>query len=133
LVWIPKYRKSLLLASIETRLKELFYGRAEEHDFEILAMKLMLDHVYLFDSAAPKWTPEKIVSIFKTITSQIIFEEFPQSEEEVVGQSSLERQVICCECERQSEHRNGQKIYQASPTDVIRLGTSQNALIGRSG
>jgi len=44
LVWIPKYRKSLLLGSIEKRVKELFYEIAGEHDFEILAMELMPDH-----------------------------------------------------------------------------------------
>lgn len=55
LVWIPKYRKSLLFGSLEKRLKELFYEIAEEHDFEILAMELMPDHVHVFVSAAPKW------------------------------------------------------------------------------
>jgi putative transposase len=85
LVWIPKYRKSLLLGSIEKRVKELFYEIAEEHDFEILAMELMPDHVHLFVSAAPKWAPGKIVSIFKNITSKIIFEEFPQVKKKLWG------------------------------------------------
>ena len=85
LVWIPKYRKSLLLGSIEKRIKELFYEIAEEHDFEILAVELMPDHVHLFVSAAPKWSPGKIVSIFKTITSKIIFEEFPQVKKKFWG------------------------------------------------
>ena len=85
LVWIPKYRKSLLLGSIEKRIKELFYEIAEEHDFEILAMDLTPDHVHLFVSAAPKWAPGKIVSIFKAITSKIIFEEFPQVKKKLWG------------------------------------------------
>jgi putative transposase len=85
LVWIPKYRKSLLLGSIEKRTKELFYEIGEEHDFEILAMELMPDHVHLFVSAAPKWAPGKIVSIFKAITSKIIFEEFPQVKKKLWG------------------------------------------------
>jgi len=77
-VWIPKYRKSLLLGSGEKRFKELFYGIAEEHGFEIVATQSMPDHVHLICLVAPKWAPGKIVSIFKTITSKIIFEEFPQ-------------------------------------------------------
>ena len=85
LVWIPKYRKSLLLGSIEKRIKELFYEIAEEHDFEILAMELIPDHVHLFVSAAPKRAPRKIVSIFKVITSKIIFEEFPQVKKKLWG------------------------------------------------
>ena len=85
LVWIPKYRKSLLLGSIEKRLKELFYEIAEEHGFEILEMELMPDHVHLFVSAAPRWAPGKIVSTFKAITSKIIFEEFPQVKKKLWG------------------------------------------------
>jgi len=85
LVWIPKYRKSLLLGSIEKRLKELFYEIAEEHGFEILEMELMPDHVHLFVSAAPKWAPGKIVGTFKAITSKIIFEEFPQVNKKLWG------------------------------------------------
>ena len=77
-VWIPQYRKSVLLGSVEKRVKELFYEIAEEHDFEILAMEPMPDHVHPFVSAAPKWAPDKIGSIFKAITSKSIFEEFPQ-------------------------------------------------------
>ena len=78
LVLIPKYRKSLLLGSIEKHAKKLFYEIAEEQDFEILAVELMADHMHLFVSAARKWAPGKIVGVFKAITSKIIFEEFPQ-------------------------------------------------------
>jgi len=85
LVWIPKYRKSLLLGSIEKRVKELFYEIAEEHGFEILEMELMPDHVHLFVSAAPRWAPGKIVGTFKAITSRIIFEEFPQVKKRLWG------------------------------------------------
>ena len=85
LVLIPKYRKSLLLGSIEKRLKELFYEIAEEHDFEILEMELMPDDVHLFVSAAPRWAPGRIVGTFKTITSKIIFEEFPQVKKKLWG------------------------------------------------
>ena len=85
LVWIPKYRKSLLLGTIEKRLKELFCEIAEEHGFEILEMELMPDHVHLFVSAAPRWAPGKIVGTFKAITSKIIFEEFPQVKKKLWG------------------------------------------------
>jgi putative transposase len=85
LVLIPKYRKSLLLGSIEKRLKELFYEIAEEHDFEILEMELMPDHVHLFVSAAPRWAPGRVVGTFKAITSKIIFEEFPQVKKRLWG------------------------------------------------
>jgi len=99
LVWIPKYRKSLLLGPIEQRIKELFYEIAEGNDFEILAMELMPDHVHLFVSASPKWAPGKMVSIFKAITSKVIFEEFPQVKRKLGG-PSLERRILRCKCGR---------------------------------
>jgi len=74
-----------LFISIEKRVKELFYEIAEKHDFEILGMELMPGHVHLFVSAAPKWAPGKIVGIFKTIISKIIFEEFPQVKKKLWG------------------------------------------------
>jgi len=44
----------------------------------------MPDHVHLFVSASPKW-PGKIVGIFKTITSKMILEEFPQVKKKLLG------------------------------------------------
>jgi putative transposase len=85
LVWIPKYRKSLLLGPIERWLEELFHEIAEEQGFEILEMQLMPDHVHLFVSAAPRWAPGKIVGTFKAITSKVIFEEFPQIRKKLWG------------------------------------------------
>lgn len=45
----------------------------------------MPDYVHLFVSAAPKWAPGQIASIFKNITSKIIFEEFPQVKDKLRG------------------------------------------------
>jgi putative transposase len=67
-----------MLGFLEERLKEIFCEIAEEYDFEILEMELIPDHIHLFVSAVPKWSPGKIVSTFKAITSEIIFEESPQ-------------------------------------------------------
>ncbi len=85
LVWVPKYRKSVLLGAIEERLKNLFYEIAEEHEWEILEMELMPDHVHVFVSAGPKWSPGKIVGTFKAITSKIVFEEFSQVKRRLWG------------------------------------------------
>lgn len=84
--------------SIEKRVKELFYeiAIAKEHDFEILAMQLMPDHVHLFLSAAPKWVSGKIVSTSKKTTPKIIFEEFPQAKKKLWGSHlwNIPRQLL---------------------------------------
>ena len=85
LVWVPKYRKLLLLRSIEKRVKELFCEFIEERNFQILAMEVNPDHVHLFAPMAPKWAPEKTASIFKNIKPEILFEEFPKVKKKLWG------------------------------------------------
>jgi len=37
----------------------------------------MPDHVHLFVTAHPKWSPAQLVKIFKGITAKFLFEKFP--------------------------------------------------------
>ena len=48
LVWIPKYRKSILRGGMKERLKEIFSEIAEQYEFEIEEMSVQKDHVHLF-------------------------------------------------------------------------------------
>ena len=75
-VWIPKYRKSILKGEIKEFLEELFKEIAQEYGFEILAMEVMPDHIHLFVSAPPKYSPSTIVKIFKGISAKNYFKNF---------------------------------------------------------
>ena len=70
LVWIPRFRKEVLVGPVEARLKELLAEIAAQYGFEILAVEVMPDHVDLFVSAPPKFAPAEIVRLFKGITSR---------------------------------------------------------------
>lgn len=76
LVWIPRYRKKVLVGLVEARLKELLAQIAAQYGFEILAVEVMPDHVHLFVSAPPKYAPAEIVRLFKGITSRRLKKEF---------------------------------------------------------
>jgi len=82
LVWIPRYRKKVLVGPVEARLKELAEQEvpwaeiAMQYGFEILAVEVMPDHVHLFVSAPPKFAPAEIVRLFKGITSRKLKKEF---------------------------------------------------------
>jgi len=76
LVWIPRYRKRVLVGPVEARLKELLAEIATQYGFEILAVEVMSDHVYLFVSAPPKFSSAEIVRLFKGITSCKLTKEF---------------------------------------------------------
>ena len=70
LVWIPRYRKKVLVGPVEAKLKELLAEIATQYGFEILAVEVMPDHVHLFVNAPPKFAPAEIVRLFKWITSR---------------------------------------------------------------
>ena len=76
LVWIPRYRKKVLVGPVEARLKELLAEIAMQYGFEILAVEVMPDHVHLFVSAPAKFSPAEIVRLFKGITSRRLKKEF---------------------------------------------------------
>jgi len=76
LVWIPRYRKKVLVGPVEARLKELLAQIAVQYGFEILAVEVMPGHVHLFVSAPPKFAPAEIVRLFKGITSRRLKKEF---------------------------------------------------------
>lgn len=76
LVWIPRYRKKILIGRIAERLKELLSEIASQYGFQIVAVEVMPDHVHLFVSAPPKFAPAEIVRLFKGITSRKLKKEF---------------------------------------------------------
>ena len=81
-VWIPKYRKPVLKGEIKEFLQNLFKEIAQDYGFEILAMEIMPDHIHLFVSAPPKYSPSTIAKIFKGISGKKLFQEFPELRKE---------------------------------------------------
>jgi len=81
IVWIPKYRRSILVDDIETRLKEILKAKATELGLEIGAMECMPDHVHLFIRANPQTTISEIVKNLKGYSSYILRKEFPELKE----------------------------------------------------
>jgi putative transposase len=85
LVWIPKYRKMVLRGDLAKRLKVVFQEIAERYEFEIDTMEVQGDHVHLFLSAPPRYSPARVVQIMKSISAKIIFEEFPEVRKQLWG------------------------------------------------
>ncbi|GFN39727.1 MAG: hypothetical protein YK1309IOTA_750002 [Marine Group I thaumarchaeote] len=48
IVWCPKYRKKILVGNLKNFLDQEIQNIAESKDYEILEMRVMLDHVHLF-------------------------------------------------------------------------------------
>ena len=86
-VWIPKYRKRALKGLIKERLDQLLHDCAEINQFEIMELSIQEDHVHLFLSAKPRYSPAEIMRLIKGGSSRVIRSEFPEIEEFLWGDS----------------------------------------------
>ena len=48
LVWIPKYRREVLVGRIPARLKEILEEVAKTYGMKIIAQEVMPDHVHMY-------------------------------------------------------------------------------------
>lgn len=76
LVWIPRYRKKVLVGPIAERLSMRLKEIADQYGFEWLAQEVMPDHVHVFVTAPPKCSPAEIVRRLKGIPSRRLKQEF---------------------------------------------------------
>jgi putative transposase len=76
LIWCPKYRRKVLVGSIEMRLKELLQEKADAIGVSIEQMEVMPDHLHLFVKCDPTNSPHYIVQQLKGYTSRLLRQEF---------------------------------------------------------
>ena len=70
IIWIPKYRKKILVGKIVPFLKQIIEEQCIEQGLEMLALEVMPDHIHLFVSATPTHLPYEIVRRLKGNTSR---------------------------------------------------------------
>jgi len=84
-VWVPKYRKMVLKEPVARKLKRIFLGIAERYGFTIVEQEVMPDHVHLFVSAPPRYSPAELVKILKSVSWQQLMKDEPEVREELWG------------------------------------------------
>ena len=78
-VWIPKYRKDILgNKEIKNIIINTIDELAIEHSFEVLSIEIMSEHIHLFLSALPRYSPSKLMNIIKGTTGRRISKQFPE-------------------------------------------------------
>lgn len=77
-VFCPKYRRKVLVGSVEKRLKEIIYQIAKELDCEVLELEVMPDHVHILCEVDPQFGIHKFVKRVKGLSSRLLRQEFPQ-------------------------------------------------------
>jgi putative transposase len=84
IVWIPKYRREVLVGRIPERLKEILEEIAQTYGLKIIAQEVMPDHVHVLIEAPPKLSPSMIVQMLKGVSSKKLREEFlPQLKQHI--------------------------------------------------
>ena len=64
-VWIPKYRYQVLVKEIKSRLKEILIELCEWLDVDIMEGAIASDHVHMYVSVPPKYSPAHVMKILK--------------------------------------------------------------------
>ena len=85
MVWVPKYRKMILKGELAKGIKASFQEISERYGFDIDTMEVKDDHVHLFLSAPPRYSPARVVQIIKSISAKMVFKEFPEVKKQLWG------------------------------------------------
>ncbi len=84
-VWCPKYRKSILTASIADETKRLIESICLERDWQVLALEVQPDHIHLFVSMPPSVAVADAMKILKGSTARKLFVKFPELKKQLWG------------------------------------------------
>jgi putative transposase len=77
LIWVVKYRRSVLTHDIGDRIKAIISEVANEIGVEIIKIETDVDHVHAIVRIKPTHTISYVVKRFKGRSARLIFQEFP--------------------------------------------------------
>ncbi len=77
LVWIPKYRRRVLVGEVQAETKRLIAEGCERQGLTLLAVETDEDHIHVFVSAPPRFSPGLIANVLKGYSSRYLRETFP--------------------------------------------------------
>ena len=85
IVWITKYRKPVLHGAVGQRLRDILRRICEEHDVQILAGNVRLDHVHMLVSIPPKLSVSKLMQKLKGVSSRKLLQSDKRLQKEFWG------------------------------------------------
>lgn len=107
-VWIPKYRRRVLVEDVTEELEKLIFEIGKKHEIEVLSLSVQPDHIHLFVSAPPRLSPAQIANLFKGVSSKKLMEKFPYLR---TKEGLWSRTNILCRLSRNSLRGNYQEVY----------------------
>ncbi|MEM4500565.1 MAG: IS200/IS605 family transposase [Thermofilaceae archaeon] len=77
-VWIPKYRRDILVGGVAEYAKEVLRQILLELGCEPIAIEVLPDHVHVFCSCPPRLSPAYVVNYLKGKSARRILQRFPE-------------------------------------------------------
>ena len=77
LIWCPKYRRRVLIAQVETRLKEIIGDVVATVGGTVIGLEVMPDHVHLLVELPPAAHLPAVLQGLKGRSSRLLRQEFP--------------------------------------------------------
>ena len=85
IVWITKYRKSVMTGKIAARTRELIRMICNSNDVQILSGHVSKDHIHLLVSVPPHLSVSKLVQYLKGNSSYKLQQEFKELNKQYWG------------------------------------------------
>ena len=85
LVCPTKYRKAVVTADVDEKLKEICALISLRYEIEFLEIGTDSDHVHFFVQSVSTYSPTKIVRTIKSITAKEIFRQLPEVKKQLWG------------------------------------------------
>ncbi len=76
-IWCTKYRRKVLDAQIQGRLKQLIQEKQDEYRYYIREVETQPEHVHLLIEIPPTDSIDKVIGKIKAYTSKVLREEYP--------------------------------------------------------
>jgi putative transposase len=81
LVWVPKYRKRVLVGDVAIEVQKLFYECAQMNDWWIVRLSVMPDHIHMLVELPPTIALSQVVKTFKGGSGRAIRQTHPELQE----------------------------------------------------
>jgi putative transposase len=79
IVFVPKYRRPIFNEPFVKKACEMLFEQiASDHNFEIIELEVMPDHIHLFVAVNPSDSISRAVQLFKGISARRLFQRFPE-------------------------------------------------------
>lgn len=77
-IFVPKRRKAVLINDVAARLQKIVFELATEHNWKVIALEVMPDHVHLLVNTPTDEAPSQIAKWIKGRSAKMLRDEFPE-------------------------------------------------------